>query len=342
MASIRSRLYVLAIRVWTRWAFRPGMTLAKMRLLMQSQDRRNANTKVGDIDKLEVETPVRGRWLRNGDMPGSRVFLYLHGGAFIVRMPESHSVMVSRLCHATGFSAFLPWYRLAPEHPFPAALEDCFSAYQMLLSEYPPDNIVIAGDSAGGNLTLSLLNLIKERQVPMPRAAIALSPITDFLQICATWLLRQDPMFPMQQFVAPQRHYLKGKDLMNPLASPLYGNLSGLPPVLIVAGSIEALRDDAVAYVRKAIDAGVDARVHIWQGMPHVHTLMSGLPEAAPTEQRMVEWLNSRLEEGASSRSESWETAVTWFNRAPIVGRITASSNGEQVRRNLQEMNSFV
>ena len=117
--------------------------------------------------------------------------------------------MVSRLCAATGASAFMPWYRLAPEHPFPAAPEDCLAAYRYLLQTCPPEQIFIMGDSAGGNLTLSLLNLIKREQLPMPRGAVGLSPITDFGQVSSTWMMHEwiEPMFTVQAAVAPQGYY---------------------------------------------------------------------------------------------------------------------------------------
>ena len=334
MASIRSRFANFFVRIATRLSFKPGDTPDDLRRLVAKADKRKKGKLAPGIVVEETELPLPGRWLRNLQGDDGRVILYLHGGAFIIRMPESHSEMVSRLCKGTGMSAFLPWYRLAPEHVFPAAAEDCLASYRYLLETYRAENIVVMGDSAGANLTLSLLNLIKQHHLPMPRAAVALSPITDFAEISATWLMhtRLDPLFAMKNYSLPQLHYLRGKNIMDPIASPIYGDLGGLPPLLLIAGGVEALRDDSVAYVRKAIEAGVNARVHIWQGMPHVHTLMDFLPESSLTEAEIFSWLKALPERDSRlSADRLWPFAVTLFNRSPLTGTLQRKTNGEQV-----------
>jgi acetyl esterase/lipase len=314
--------------------FKPGSTPEHFRKLVARYDRRKLGKLAPGISVEDVKVPIAGRWLRNPDGISKQVILYLHGGAFIIRMPESYSEMVSRLCIGIDASAFMPWYRLAPENPFPAAVEDSLGAYRYLLESHTPDNVVVMGDSAGGNLTLSLLNLIKQSGMPMPRAAVALSPITDFAEISSTWVMhrRVDPLFAMKPYTLPQLHYLRGKNILDPLASPIYGDLEGLPPVLIVVGGIEALRDDGVAYVRQAVAAGVAAQVHIWQGMPHVHTLTNMLPEQRLTEAEIFRWF-AKLPAPGERRSadELWPGAVTLFNRRPFSGTLDRITNGDQV-----------
>jgi monoterpene epsilon-lactone hydrolase len=334
MASIRSRFVNLTTRIITRLTFKPGTTPQDFRRMIAGYDRRKAGKVAADVVLEEINEPVEGRWLRNSSGDSGRVILYLHGGAFIIRMPESYAEMVSRLCKGIGASAFMPWYRLAPEHPFPAAAEDSFKAYQYLLKTHAPDQIVVMGDSAGGNLTLSLLNLVKQRGLPFPRAAVALSPITDFAEISSTWLMnkRLDPLFAMKPYALPQLHYLRGKHILDPAASPIYGDLEGLPPLLVVVGGVEALRDDGVGYVRKAVAAGVAAQVHIWQGMPHVHTLTNMLPEQRLAEAEIFHWFESLP---ASSERNSidrlWPSAVILFNRRPLSGKLERFTNGQQV-----------
>lgn len=144
-----------------------------------------------------------------------------------------------------------------------------------------------------------------------------------------TWV---EPLFPVQAAVAPQQHYLEGKNLTDVLASPIYGDLAGLPPLLLVVGGVEALRDDSVGYVRKAVEAGVPARWHIWQGMPHVHMLMPFLPEAALAERELFAWLDGVAELKRSDSGEpAWRDAVTLFNRRPVTGTLRRSTNSEHV-----------
>lgn len=334
MASTRSKILVFILRILSRLMFNPNKSVDDIRGAIARVDRFKQGKTGKGILVEALDSPLPGRWLRNTVNDSGKVILYLHGGAFMLRLPESHAAMVSRLCRGVGASAFLPWYRLAPEDQFPAAPVDCLAAYRYLLEQFTPENIFIMGDSAGANLTLATLNYIKRESLPMPRAAVALSPITDFLQISSTWLMHTwiEPMYNIQAAVSPQEHYLQGKNLMNPLASPIYGNLSGLPPVLLVTGGVEALRDDSVAYVRKAIESGVDAQVHIWQGQPHVHTLMDFLPESPLAEKEIFAWLKGLPALGASIDSEqNWRKAVTLFNRRPFFGVLKRKSNGDQI-----------
>ena len=330
MASLRSKLLNSVTRVASRLLFKPREDVSHFRDMIARTDKRRAGVLAAGIEMQEQEAPVIGRWLRNPGGSTDKVILYLHGGAFILRMPESHSAMVSQICHQLGASAFLPWYRLAPEHPFPAAPEDCLAAYRYLLESYAAEDIVVMGDSAGGNLTLSLLNYLKLEDLPQPAAAVALSPPLDFAQISATWLMHRwiDPMYVVQPAVAPQKYYLKGQDFKHPLASPVYAELEGLAPVLLVVGGVEALRDDVMGYARAATLAGVPVQVHIWQGMPHVHMLQSFLPETPLACSKVVSWLQEIFTgERQATSAPSLQDSILLFNRRPLIGGVKRVSN---------------
>jgi epsilon-lactone hydrolase len=335
MPSARSRAVNAATRVAMRIAYRRPLTnVADYRpRYARTDDRVRKPLPVGM--KLEdVEVPVEGRWIRNSASPAPKTILYVHGGAFILRLPKTHTAFAATLAHDLGASAFLPWYRLAPEHPFPAAPEDCLAAYRHLLDVgTPPSDIVVMGDSAGGNLVLSLLHLIRRESLPMPGAVVALSPITDFAQISSSWRLNKwrDPMYVVQGAVAPQQHYLQGASPVDPVASPYFGDLSGFPPILVVVGGVEAMIDDSVSFVKKAVEAGVDAHVHIWKGMPHVFLLYELLPETAVARRTVVDWVNTTLLAGptpAPSPSDvAYRTCVEVFDYAAFTGRIRRETN---------------
>ncbi|MEQ9397150.1 alpha/beta hydrolase [Haliea sp.] len=332
MASTRSKLLNCVTRLSMRLLLRREVSVPQFRQLIARLDRRRAGRLAYGVSVEEQVSPIAGRWIHNRNCSPGKVILYLHGGAFIVRMPEMHSGMVSRLCAQIGASAFMPWYRLAPEHPFPAAPQDALAAYRYLLRNYRSDDILVMGDSAGGTLTLALLNLIKAEGLPNPAAAVALSPPVDFAQVSATWLMHRwtEPMYALQPAVAPQRHYLNFDHYTDPVASPVYGDLYGLPPVLLVVGGVEALRDDALGYARVASVASAPVTLHIWQGMPHVHMLHDFLPEAALAEQEVVKWVHHALRNPEEpSDKGSLKDAVILFNRQPVIGRVTRFSNSD-------------
>jgi acetyl esterase/lipase len=173
-------------------------------------------------------------------------------------------------------------YRLAPEYPFPAALDDCVAAYRWLLSNgVSPDQIVIAGDSAGGNLTLSTALILRDAGDPLPAALICISPMTDLACTGETYWTNKDPMLAPQVALDMARQYAGNTPLDAPLLSPHYADLHGLPPLLIHAGEHELLLSDAIRLAERARCAGVDTRLQVWPGMWHVwHLFTPFLPEA--------------------------------------------------------------
>ncbi|RMF96031.1 MAG: alpha/beta hydrolase [Gammaproteobacteria bacterium] len=238
----------------------------------------------------------RGCWIeaRRPD-PSRPIMLYLHGGAYVLGSARLSAPITAAICRAAGFGAFSLDYRLAPEHPCPAAIDDAIAAYEALLARgWPPERIVIAGDSAGGGLALALLVAAAERGLPRPAAAALISPWTDLAgrgdsrQLLANW----DPVFPNPVALdACAAAYAGGRALDDPMVSPLYAELSGLPPLLIQAGSREILLSDSGRLALRAREAGDSVELEIWDGLFHCFQILPALPEAAVATERIGHFL---------------------------------------------------
>jgi epsilon-lactone hydrolase len=225
--------------------------------------------------------------------------LHLHGGWFNLGSATAYRHLVGHIAHSAAAVAFVPDYRLAPEHPFPAAIEDVRASFRGL-TEYGSRKIAVTGDSAGGNLVLSLLSsLVADPTVTLrPAAAALLSPVTDLELTGSTWQTRAaaDPYFVRDQVADLIEGYLNGHDSRDPLASPLYGNLAGLPPIRVQVGDDEVLLDDSQRLVARAVAAGVDARLDVWEGMPHGFQAFIGQAQAASSAlSSLGRFLSSRL-----------------------------------------------
>lgn len=202
-----------------------------------------------------------------------RVILYLHGGGYVIGSPNTHRSLAGEIARAAGSAALVIDYRLAPENPFPAAVDDAVSAYRWLLSNgYSPENIVVAGDSAGGGLTVATLLAIKERNLPVPVAGACISPWVDMAGTGESVKARAsiDPMIQAETLHMMASLYLNGADARTPLASPLYADLKGLPPLLIQVGEREILFSDSEVLRDRAQQAGVQVTFEEWPGMVHV------------------------------------------------------------------------
>jgi acetyl esterase/lipase len=214
---------------------------------------------------------VPGWWCIPGDAAAGQALLHCHGGWFNWGTAEAFRHLVGHIAARARTEAFVPDYRLAPEHPFPAGLNDVEAVYDGLVAA-GARRIVILGDSAGGNLALSLLSILAGRSDTVkPAGAVVLSPVTDLTLSGASWESRAaaDPYFTRPQVVELVRSYLAGHDPADPLASPLYASLVGLPPMRLHVGDDEMLLDDATRYTERAVAAEVDATLDIWNGMPH-------------------------------------------------------------------------
>ncbi len=222
-------------------------------------------------------------WLTPQNAAGTRTILYLHGGGWILGWYNSYRRMVGHLAKVCGARALAVDYRLAPEHPYPAALEDCRAVYHGLLeSGTQPNDMIIAGDSAGGNLTLTTMLALKKYGAPLPAAGVCLSPATDMApRPPSNVVFKNDVGLPKSFIKAVGPAYLADADPRDPLMSPIYGDLRGLPPLLIQAGSEEYLKEDCVRFADQACRAGVEAKLSIYPGMWHVwHIFYPWLPEA--------------------------------------------------------------
>lgn len=199
--------------------------------------------------------------------------LYMHGGAFVVGSAQGYRGLAAELARAGGLTAYSIDYRLAPENPFPSGLDDAVAAYADLLARgFAPGRIVLAGDSAGGGLTLAALVAIRDRGLPLPAAGLLLSPWTDLTCEGASLVTKAaaDPSLKADALRICAAHYLGDADAKTPLASPLYADLAGLPPLMIQVGSAEILLDDAVRTTSAAGAADVSVRLEIWPDMVHV------------------------------------------------------------------------
>lgn len=258
----------------------------KARTLLAGVDRLNPSPKGVNIESREL-SHCSAEWIGTGRTT-DRVVLYFPGGAWVLRSPNTHRRIASGLAKAANADVLLVFYRLAPEHPFPAGLEDCVEAYETLLGEgIVADRITVGGDSAGGNLTLGTLLALRDAKAPRPAGAFALSPCTDMslkeggAQFDSDEL---DSLFPQsrERVVSdPRLLYAAGDEdvLDHPYASPLRGDLHDLCPILLQVGSTEFLVDQTTMFADRARAAGVDAEVEVWEGQPHVwHTMP--FPEA--------------------------------------------------------------
>ena len=220
-----------------------------------------------------IAPPVLAEWLA---APGARddaAVLYLHGGGYVIGSPRSHRHLDAAIGDAAKTRVLLPEYRLAPEHPFPAAVDDAVAAYRWLLErQIAPASIVIAGDSAGGGLTVATLLALRDARVPLPAAGVCISPWVDLTCGGGSYATRADvdPIVKRDGVAAMATAYLGGADAKTPLASPLFADLRGLPPLLIHVGDDEVLLDDSVQLAERARKAGVDATLDVWPKMVHV------------------------------------------------------------------------
>lgn len=222
-----------------------------------------------------------GEWA-HGPAPSEATLLYLHGGGYFTCSPVTHRSITSAFA-LRGFAVYTPDYRLAPEDPFPAALDDALAAYRALIAQVPPEQLVIAGDSAGGGLAMATLLAAKAANLPLPGAAILFSPWTDLACTGASLQTNaeRESMLYAPRITEAADIYLAGTDPRNPLASPLYGDLTGLPPTLIHVSECEILLDDSTRLAERIRAAGGKVDLTIWPNLPHVWQVSQIiLPEA--------------------------------------------------------------
>jgi len=226
---------------------------------------------------------VTAEWVTAEGVSDGRVVLYLHGGGYIIGSPRTHRPLMAELSQASKGRVLGLDYRLAPEHTFPAPVEDSVAAYRWLLNEgYDPARIAVAGDSAGGGLTVAMMVQSRYLGLPMPGAAVCISPWVDMEGLGESMETRAaaDPMVGKENLMVSAKTYLGGSNPRAPLAAPLYADLRGLPPMLIQVGDAEVLLDDSTRLAGIAREAGVEVEMDVWDDMIHVwHLFAPILPE---------------------------------------------------------------
>ncbi len=289
MQSFRSRVFIWIIRNrhLLQLKLKPQVvdetfSVAEFR---KGVDRVTARMKMpkGVVTREVDANGIRAEWIVPEQRLAGKALLYIHGGGFISGSCSTHRMHVGKFAIEAGLESLLFDYRLAPEHRFPAALEDCVSVYTWLLEQgYDASDVVVGGESAGGTLTLSLFLALKERGVPLPKAAFSISPVTD-LRCKADSFTRN-----AGKDIAPEgsselwtSYYIGDEDPTNPLLSPLMGDFKGLPPLHVCVGTYEIHLDDCVNLADRAKEHGVDVTLSKWPGMVHAFPIMSPLfPEA--------------------------------------------------------------
>lgn len=249
------------------------------------------------VDKVEVDG-VPSEWVVAPNARDDHAVLYLHGGGYVIGSPATHRAMAAKLSDAAKAKILVIDYRMAPEVPFPGAVEDGVKAYRWLLSQgYAPEKLAISGDSAGGGLSVATLVSLRDGGVPLPKTAALLSPWTDLTGESETMTTRADvdPMVQKDMLLQMAGLYLNGADAKTPLASPLFADLRGLPPLLIQVGDHETLLDDSRSLDTRAREAGIDTTLEVWDEMIHVWQLFYQMvPEGAQALERIGEYLNQK------------------------------------------------
>jgi acetyl esterase/lipase len=247
-----------------------------------------------EIERVNING-LPAAWIRPVDAAKEKVILHLHGGGYVTGSIDSHLMMCIPMAKALQRTMLLPEYRLAPEHPFPAALDDALKAYRWLLSQgIEPKDIVISGDSAGGGLALATALSLRDTHEPLPAALICMSPWADLTNAgkSHTTRAKSEPVLRTDVLNVWARYYTAEANLTNPLVSPVHANLRGFPPLLIQVGSEEVLLDDSVTLAEKAKADGVDVTLKVWDGLWHVWPALGDLiPESRAAFNEMNEFL---------------------------------------------------
>jgi monoterpene epsilon-lactone hydrolase len=258
------------------------------------------NSKVAVPCEIVSAGGVDGEWISPANAPPDKAVLYFHGGGFRMGSVASHRELIAQIADASGARVLAINYRLAPEHRFPAALDDALAAYGWMRDHgVMPGNIAFVGDSAGGNLVLATMLCLRERDLPLPVAGVLMSPWTDLAATGESYVNRveADPIHQRPMILALAKNYLgEQEDPRDPLVSPLYADLRGLPPLLIQVGNRETVLDDSTMFADKARDAGVDVELQVWDGMIHVFQMFGAqLPEAQQAIAAIAKFLNRHL-----------------------------------------------
>jgi epsilon-lactone hydrolase len=319
--SVRAELIRIGLRLFLKG--RALKSLKESRERLGAAERFTPKPPAGTRTELVDAGGVKAQTIAMSEWRGDRHLLFLHGGGYVAGSFTLYRHVTWRLAAAAAARVLAVDYRLAPEHPFPAAVDDAVSAYRWLLAQgAAPNRIAVLGDSAGGGLSFAMLLKCRDGGLPLPAAGVALSPWTD-LALTGRSLqqnARSDPMLDPKGAARIARVYLAGADPRHPYASPLYGELVGLPPFLIQVGSDEVLRDDSVRIAEKLRAVGSDVELEVWRRMPHVwHAFATILPEARRAIARIGAFLDQRWQQAAPLRESGSKPPLSSAPRDPDV-----------------------
>jgi monoterpene epsilon-lactone hydrolase len=299
--SLRNRALTWALRRWIKPTSLLDQDIAELRALSRRVPF-GAKLKPGWRIRTERGTPAKGEWIEPSALDHAawqRCILYFHGGGYVAMSPQTHRAVTSRLATWSNARLFALDYRLAPEYPFPAALEDALAAWRALTATgTSPARMVVAGDSAGGGLALALLQALRDAHDQLPAAAILFSPWTDLAATGESIVNNNtaDALIFGSWVGSVARYYLADTPATDPLASPVYANLAGLPPLFIQVGDSEVLLDDSRRVAENARQVGVEVTLQIWRGVPHCWQIYAAvLPEGRDALRAASAFIVSRL-----------------------------------------------
>jgi len=278
--------------------FDMNTSILAFRELCEKGASRYAKIPEGITIKPQTIEGIASEWLVPENSNPEKLILYVHGGGYVSGSCSDHRGFVSKFAKNCGAITLIYEYRLAPEHPFPAAIDDSVIVYRSMLSSgYKPGNILIAGESAGGGLCLALLLAIKEQELPMPAAAVAISPWTDLSCSSDSYRTKNNrSLAPLNSWTVFSAHYRGNQPASLPLISPLFGDLKGLPPLFINSGSDDELFEDGEKFSKKAKAAGVDVTFREGTGQVHCYPLLATMfPEATEAMNEIVGFIRKHL-----------------------------------------------
>ena len=250
------------------------------------------------IKRTKLGTIPADRFMRLDDPSDTATLLYFHGGGYVFGNPGTHRQFIAHLAHATATSVFAPQYRLAPQHSFPAAVDDALSAYETLLDRgIEPDSIIVSGDSAGGGLALALVHRARSVGLPLPGGIMVFSPYADLTHSGYTIAINAATDYlPLSELSTPNTDYAPGFDLEDPEISPVFADMTGYPPLLIFAGGSEMLLDDSLRLDASARAVGVESTLVVEEEMVHVWPVALTWESATPrTFDRCAQWVSSQM-----------------------------------------------
>jgi acetyl esterase/lipase len=284
MTSLKSRIFNFVLRNghWFRGKlkrekFTLNTSIIEFRQLCERGAQKHSNTLNEVTVQEQIINKIKSEWIIPESANSEKLILYVHGGGYVSGSCSDHRRFVSKLAIVSGITNLIYEYRLAPEYPFPAALDDSVEIYQwLLLRGFEPKNIVIAGESAGGGLTLAILLALKERNIPQPKAAVAISPWTDLTCSSHSYITKNKVSpAPYNSWNVFSHHYTGDNYGTNPLISPLFGDLKNLPSIFINSGVDDELYEDGEKFYLKAKEAGVDITFRAGEGMVHCYPFLA-------------------------------------------------------------------